>query len=79
MMTHMLVTAETAEAVAAWCRGLLVEEIDPEDSSKRYPALNVQCGDEVKRASLGDYVIKHENGTYDVMGPMAYLEHTKHE
>lgn len=79
MITNMQITAETVNAVAVWCNGIVVEEIDPEYSEKRYPALNVQCGDDVKRASLGDYVIKRKDGTYDVLGPMAYLASIKNE
>lgn len=79
MMNHMLISPETIKVVSVWANGVIVEEIDPIDDSKRYPALNVQCGDEVKRASLGDYVVKGKDGTFDVLGPMAYLAHIKDE
>lgn len=68
----MLLTPELVTVVSVWSHARIVEEIDPHDSSKRYPALNVQCGDEVKRASLGDYVVKKADGTFDVMGPIAH-------
>jgi hypothetical protein len=69
----MLLTPELATVISVWCGGLLVEEIDPFDSTKRYPALNVPCGDEVKRASLGDWIVKKEDKTFDVMKPNEFL------
>lgn len=71
-MESMMLSPETVTVVSVWCHAKIVEEIDPHDSSKRYPALNVQCGDEVKRASLGDYVVRLPDGKFDVMGPIAH-------
>jgi hypothetical protein len=71
-MQSMMLSPETVTIVSVWCHAAIVEEIDPFDSTKRYPALNVQCGDEVKRCSLGDYVVKKDDGTFDVMGPIAH-------
>lgn len=70
----MLLTPELITVVSVWCGGLIVEEIDPFDNSQRYPALNVQCGDKVKRASLGDWIIKKENNTFDVKKPKEFLQ-----
>lgn len=69
----MTLTGGNVTVVATWVNAVIVEEVDPFDSEKRFPALNVQCGDQVKRASLGDKVIKHDDGTYDVLTPMAFL------
>jgi hypothetical protein len=68
----MVLTVETVKVITAWAPAIEVEEINPE-TDERYPALNVQCGDEVKRASLNDWVIKKEDGTFDVKGPNAFL------
>lgn len=70
----MLVSPELVTIISVWCGGIIVEEINPE-TDERYPALNIQCGEEVKRASLGDWVIKKEDRTFDVMGPNEYLQH----
>ena len=64
----MQLNPELVTVVSVWCGGVIVEEIDPE-TNERYPALNVQCGEEVKRASLGDWIIKREDKTFDVVGP----------
>lgn len=68
----MLLTPELVTVVSVWCHGVVVEEIHPH-TGERYPALNVQCGDEVKRASLNDWVIKKEDDTFDVMKPGEFL------
>ena len=73
-MEHMLLTADNVTVVSNWASAVVVEEIDPTDSGLRTPALNVKCGYRVKRASIGDHVIKHEDGTFDVMGPLAWQQ-----
>lgn len=73
-MEHMIVSPELVKVVGVWCKGVEVEEIDPFDPDKRYPALNVHTKEGMKRASLGDAVIKHEDGTFSVMGPLAYQD-----
>lgn len=73
-MEHMIVSPELVTTVAAWCKGAQVEEIDPFDAEKRYPALNIQTREGVKRASLGDAVIKHDDGSFSIMGPLAFQD-----
>jgi hypothetical protein len=68
----LMLTGDNVTVVSAWAKALIVEEIDSLDPEQKFPALNVQCGDEVKRASLGDYVIKHEDGRYDVKRPIEF-------
>lgn len=70
----MKLSPELVTVVSVWCGGIIVHEIDPE-TDDRYPALNVQCGDEVKRASLGDTVVKNMDGTFDVKKPREFLRH----
>lgn len=70
----MQLTPDNVTVVSVWCHGVVVEEIDPE-TNERFPALNVQCGEDVKRASLKDWVIKKDDGTFDVKQPKAYLRH----
>lgn len=57
-------TKENAEAVALWCGGQLVEEIDALDSSARYVGINIPTLEGVMRASEGDYVIKGVQGEF---------------
>lgn len=70
----MLLTPELVTIISVWCGGVVVEEIDP-FTDERLPALNVQCGEDVKRASLGDWVVKKEDRTFDVMKPNEYKQH----
>jgi hypothetical protein len=67
-VTAMRLDPELVTVISVWCGGVIVEEINPENG-ERYPALNVQCKDKVKRASLGDYVVKKESGGFDVKKP----------
>lgn len=50
---------DNAEAVAAWCRGDLVEEIDPEHADEMQPGINIWTAQGQKRASLHMYVVKY--------------------
>lgn len=72
MANSMMLTPDNVTVVSVWAHAVVVEEVDPTDPDRRSPALNVQCGDEVKRASVGDHVIKHADGSLDVLGPLAY-------
>lgn len=65
----MMLSPQLATVISVWCGGTVVEEIDPFDPEKRQPGINVPCKDEIKRASLGDYVIRREDKTFDVVGP----------
>lgn len=57
-------TKDNAEAVALWCGGQLVEEINPEDSADRYVGINIPTLEGVMRASEGDYIIKGVQGEF---------------
>ena len=69
-VTAACLEPETVLVIAQWCFGATVEEIDP-FSGERFPALNVQCKNEVKRASLYDYIVREKNG-FDVMKPASF-------
>jgi hypothetical protein len=65
VVEHKQLLVDNVNAVASWCNGVIVEEIDP-FTDERFAALNVQCGDDVKRVSVGGTVVKKEDGTFDV-------------
>lgn len=73
-VTAMRMDEQLVTAISAWCHGQLVEEIDAADSTKRFPAINLRTREGVSRASLGDYVIKHEDGTFEVKKPGAFRQ-----
>lgn len=68
----MLMSPELVTVISVWCHGQVVEEIDPFDDSNRFLAINLRTREGVSRASLGDYVIKHEDGTFEVKKPGAF-------
>lgn len=65
------VTEGNAQELAEWCGGLYVNEHDPFDHGKMFPGINVPVGPvrqmNVKRASLGDSILKHSDGTFEVI------------
>lgn len=58
-----LLTKENVTAVALWCGGQQVEEIDPFDNT-RYVGINIPTLEGTMRASEGDYVIKGVQGEF---------------
>jgi hypothetical protein len=71
----MRLDPELVTVLSVWCHGNIVEEIDP-FSGEKFPAINLRTQhDTVSRANLGDYVIKHEDGSFEVRKPGAFLQH----
>lgn len=68
----MQVTAACAEAVALWCSGVPVVEHDALNYSQTYPGINLMTKNGPKRASDGDYVIKHSDGWFEVQKPSEF-------
>lgn len=68
----MHMSPEMVQVISAWSGAVIVEEIDPLDTDQRYSALNVQTADGVKRASQGDYVVRHADGSFDVKKPTEF-------
>lgn len=60
-------TAENAAELAEWCGGRLVTEIDALNHSATSPGINVPCGDEVERASVGDTILRNSHGHFQVL------------
>jgi hypothetical protein len=60
------VTKKTAAEIAEWCGGVLVETRSATDPEDKQPGINLQCGDEIKRASVGDVVLLKADGTFEV-------------
>lgn len=59
-------TAENAAALERWCGGKLVTEYDALDPTKTSPGINVPVGDGVERASVGDTLIRKNDGTFEI-------------
>lgn len=66
MIEGRTLTAGNAEELAEWCNGIVVIEHDALDHSVSSPGINLQCGEEVKRASVGDTIVNN-NGTFSVI------------
>lgn len=61
-----LVSESNLREVAAWCGGVLVDEIDPFDSAVTNLAFNFRTITGVERAHAGDTVIRNHNGTFQL-------------
>lgn len=61
-----ILTQENASHLAEWCRGKLVNEQDAISPHVNTPGINVPVGEGVKRASLGDTIIRKSDGTFEV-------------
>lgn len=67
----IMLEADEVSEVSDWTNGVVVQEIDA-FSADRYPALNIQCGADVKRASLGDYIVQWPDQRFDVYTPLVF-------
>jgi hypothetical protein len=70
----MRLDPELVAVLSVWCHGQVVEEIDPLDPEKKFPAINLETREGVSRASLGDYVIKHDDATFEVRKPGSFKQ-----
>lgn len=61
-----LLTKDNSAEIAEWCGGRMVPEKDSLTGLPVGIGINLLCGDEVKRASVGDVIIRNHNGTFDV-------------
>jgi hypothetical protein len=61
-----VLTASNADELAEWCEGQKVIEHDALDRNKTSPGINLLCGSEVKRASVGDTIIRRNDGTFAI-------------
>lgn len=61
------ITPETVQRAATWCGGFEVTEVDPITAGLKFVALNIPTTEEIKRASLNDYVVKDARGNIKVM------------
>lgn len=62
-----VLTLKNASHLAEWCRGRLVNEQDAISPHVNQPGINVPTKDGVARASLGDSILKHSDGTFEVV------------
>lgn len=70
----MQLTDETAEIIAQWTGGDIVEEIDPRDSEKKYKAINVPTLSGNERLSQGQFLVRHANGQFELIGATAFMD-----
>lgn len=60
------VTENNSVDVAIWCEGSRVMEHHALDHSRVFPAVNVLTDNGVQRAHLGDTIIRHHNGSFEI-------------
>lgn len=61
-----ILTADNAFELAAWCGGRAVKEHDALNHGSFTPGINVPVGDGVERASMGDTIIRKNDGTFEI-------------
>lgn len=61
-----ILTSENAVDLAKWCRGRIVAEEDAISPSITTPGINLLTNEGVKRASVGDTIIRNSDGTFSV-------------
>jgi len=59
-------TSDNGEELARWCGGRLVREFDALNPAKSAPGINVPVGDGCERASMGDTIIRKNDGTFEI-------------
>lgn len=65
-------TSENADELARWCRGMVVEEINPEDGST-YVGINIPTFDGTIRVSEGAYLIySRKTGDFSSMSKSSF-------
>lgn len=55
---------DNVEEIAKWCRGDLVEEIDPEHPEETQYGINVETPSGIRRAHLHMYVVRHQGNFF---------------
>lgn len=71
------ITPATIDIAANWCGGVIVQEHDPFDNSKTFVGLNVPTVSGVLRASEGDYVVRTQDGKFNVYQQRMFREKFK--
>ena len=66
--------SDNAEEVAVWCGGVVIEEIDPVDSDKKWVGINIPTLEGVMRASEDDYIIKGTKGEFYPCKPAIFVD-----
>jgi len=59
-------TDKNAEELARWCGGRLAREHDALDHSQSTLGINVPVVDGVQRASVGDTIIRRNDGKFEI-------------
>jgi hypothetical protein len=62
------ITPESAQRAAVWAGGVIREEIDPNDSTKKFAAVNIPTLNGILRAGEGDYIVRDLQGQLSIMG-----------
>jgi hypothetical protein len=61
-----VLTANNAQELADWCGGIPVTEHNALDHGDTSPGVNVPYRDGAKRASLGDTIVRMQDGSFEV-------------
>lgn len=64
---------DNRDEIADWCGGVGVLEHDAAVHSLTYPAINVPCREEMKRAQFTHWVFKYPDGTFDTYNDLMFI------
>lgn len=67
-------TEKNAEELAQWCGGRLVNEHHALDHSETTPGINVPVAGGVQRASVGDTIVRKNDGTFTVNNSLTIFD-----
>lgn len=66
-------TADNAEDIARWCGGQVIRETSPRDPEDVFLGVNVPTLNGNQRLTQGMFLVKKEDGTFDLRGATAFL------
>jgi hypothetical protein len=66
-------TESNAEELADWCGGRVVREHNALDHDSWTPGINVPIKHGVQRASVGDSIVRKNDGTFEVFNTLFKL------
>jgi hypothetical protein len=74
-VTARQVTQDSITVLSVWCHAPVVSEQDALMPEVTFQALNVPTNDGPRRASDGDFVVRHSDGSFDVRKPYEFRSH----
>lgn len=62
-----IISSTNADELADWCGGRVVIQQDPENDNSTVPGINVPTVNGVKRAQVGDMLMRDHTGAFRII------------